>query len=316
MGKELLLPGNILSLHRTAVERLMKEGDGEAALLYLTLCAGKNSGALPWDRPRVERAQETLLRLGLIASDTPVLPQQPVKLEVDAPPEYTTQDIAQAYEAGGGFAALVPAVENLLGKVLSPADLKILYMIFDYLGLPPEVILTLTGWCVEKAKEKGAGRKPTLTQIRREAYQWQKAGVDTLEAADAHILRLSKRGQRGRQILQLLFGENRAPVEREGNFLDQWIQMGCSDELLLLAKERTIYNLHEFKWAYMNSILKRWHQAGLTTPQAVEGAERRPNPAYAPPRRQGGQTGQTALPSDDIGRMMEQARRAQDQKEG
>lgn len=65
----------------------------------------------------------------------------------------------------------MPAVEQMLGKVLSPADLKILYTLFDFLALPPEVILTLTGWCVEQAKQKGPGRKPTLTQIRREAYK-------------------------------------------------------------------------------------------------------------------------------------------------
>lgn len=60
--------------------------------------------------------------MGLIHSDTPVQPQRPVKLEDDRPPEYTTQDITLALQNGGGFQALVPAVEKLLGKVLSPAD--------------------------------------------------------------------------------------------------------------------------------------------------------------------------------------------------
>ena len=177
MAKDLLLPGSILSLHRSAVEKLLKAGNGDAALLYLCLTAGQNSGALPWGPDRVEAAQNTLLRLGLISSDTPVQPPRPEKLEDDRPPDYTTQDIAQAFQNDGGFKALVPAVEQMLGKVLSPADLKILYTLFDFLALPPEVILTLTGWCVEQAKQKGPGRKPTLTQIRREAYKWQKAGM-------------------------------------------------------------------------------------------------------------------------------------------
>lgn len=165
MAKDLLLPGSILSLHRSAVEKLLKAGNGDAALLYLCLTAGQNSGALPWGPDQVEAAQNTLLRLGLISSDTPVQPPRPEKLEDDRPPDYTTQDIAQAFQNDGGFKALVPAVEQMLGKVLSPADLKILYTLFDFLALPPEVILTLTGWCVEQAKQKGPGRKPTLTQI-------------------------------------------------------------------------------------------------------------------------------------------------------
>ena len=296
MAKDLLLPGSILSLHRSAVEKLLKAGNGDAALLYLCLTAGQNSGALPWGPDRVEAAQNTLLRLGLIS------------------PDYTTQDIAQAFQNDGGFKALVPAVEQMLGKVLSPADLKILYTLFDFLALPPEVILTLTGWCVEQAKQKGPGRKPTLTQIRREAYKWQKAGIDTLEAADAHLHRLSRRNRRGTEILQLLFGESRAPVEKEAEFLDAWIQMGCSDELLLLARDRTIFQLQEFKWTYMNGILTRWYKEGLTTVEAVEASERknrRPQYPRATP-----QQGAQPLPSDDIGRMIEQARRAAAAKEG
>lgn len=156
MAKDLLLPGSILSLHRSAVEKLLKAGNGDAALLYLCLTAGQNSGALPWGPDQVEAAQNTLLRLGLISSDTPGSAPRPEKLEDDRPPDYTTQDIAQAFQNDGGFKALVPAVEQMLGKVLSPADLKILYTLFDFLALPPEVILTLTGWCVEQAKQKGA----------------------------------------------------------------------------------------------------------------------------------------------------------------
>ena len=156
----------------------------------------------------------------------------------------------------------------------------------------------------------------SLTQIRREAYKWQKAGIDTLEAADAHLHRLSRRNRRGTEILQLLFGESRAPVEKEAEFLDAWIQMGCSDELLLLARDRTIFQLQEFKWTYMNGILTRWYKEGLTTVEAVEASERknrRPQyPRATPQPAQGTQP----LPSDDIGRMIEQARRAAAAKEG
>ena len=50
MAKDLLLPGNIIGLHRKAVEKLSKSGNGDAALLYLCLAAGQTSGALPGAR--------------------------------------------------------------------------------------------------------------------------------------------------------------------------------------------------------------------------------------------------------------------------
>lgn len=68
----------------------------------------------------MEGAKNTLIQLGLLPSDAAVLPPVPQKLEDDRPPEYTSQDIAQALQDRKGFRDLVPAVEQLLGKVLSP----------------------------------------------------------------------------------------------------------------------------------------------------------------------------------------------------
>ncbi len=311
MAEALLNPGSIIALHRRALEKLEKAGNGDAALLYLCLSAGQTSAALPWGSEQVERAKNALIQMGLIPSDTPVLPPQPVKLEDERPPDYTTQDIALAMENGSGFKALVPAVEQLLGKVLSPSDLKTLYLLFDFLALPPEVILTLTGWCVEQAKSKGSGRKPTLTQIRREAYKWQRAGIDTLEAADAHLQRLSRLNRRGTEIIYLLFQESRVPVDREAEYLEPWIQKGFSDELLLLARDRTIFQLQGFKWSYMNSILNRWYQDGLTTIEQVEAAEQNRRPNFSRPRPlSGASSEQNPVSSADMDRMFQELQQA------
>ena len=41
----------------------------------------------------------------------------------------------------------------------------------DHLALPAEVILMLVGWCTEEMERKyGPGRKPFLSQIRREGF--------------------------------------------------------------------------------------------------------------------------------------------------
>ncbi len=315
MAKDLLLPGNIISLHRKAVEKLAKSGNGDAALLYLCLAAGQTSGALPWEAERVEGARNTLIQLGLLRSDTPVAPQRPVKLADERPPEYTREDIAQAMK-NPNFAPLVPAIEHLLGKVLSHSDLKILYMIYDFLGLPPEVILTLAGWCNDKAKQGGPGRTTTLPLIRREAVKWEKAGINTLDAADAHLRRMTRINSRGAEIIQLLFGESRTPVDRERDYLDSWIRQGFSDDLLLLARDRTIFNLQEFKWSYMNGILTRWQKDGLTTIAAIEAAERGRRPAYQRPQARPSAgpapapSGASPVASSDVDRMFEELARA------
>lgn len=287
MATGLFLPGNILSLHRKAAERLLAADNGDAALLYLCLLAGKDGSALKWEAARLESAHKALITMKLADPDQPVTPEPTRKLEDDRPPEYTTQDVAAALQNGSGFAGLVPEVEKLLGKVLSPADLKTLYLLTDYYALPPEVILTLVGWCAEKtAKKYGPGRKPTMPQIKREGQKWYKAGVTSLDAADAYLHRQQQLGARGMEILEIVNIHGRGPVPREEEYLTAWISMDFPDEVLRLAYERTVFQTGEFRWAYMNSILKSWDQQGLKTVAAIEAGEPRRKLSFKKPAKQ------------------------------
>ena len=44
------------------------------------------------------------------------------------------------------------------------------------------------------------------------------------------------------------------------------VDMGFPAETVALAYDKTVLRCHEFKWAYCNGILKRWHEKGLHTP--------------------------------------------------
>ena len=198
MAGNLLLPGNIVSMAAGCADRLVKAGDGDAALLYLYLLrrggvfsAEGARKALGWSADRLKAAGESLARLGLwdgrAEESLPATPPEP-----QGPPDYTAADIAKELENGGSFPHLVEEVQRQLGKLLSTADLKILYSLYDYLALPAEVILMLTTWCVEESERKyGLGRKPRMSQIRREGFIWHRLGVDTPEAADAHLRHLT-----------------------------------------------------------------------------------------------------------------------------
>ena len=178
-------------------------------------------------------------------------------------------------------------VQRQLGKLLSTADLKILYSLYDYLALPAEVILMLTTWCVEESERKyGPGRKPRMSQIRREGFIWHRLGVDTPEAADAHLRHLTALAGRERSLLPRLGISGRAPVEGERKYIAAWVDLGFDDETICLAYERTVLKKGSLNWAYMNSILKSWHQKGLHTVEQVESSDsawRRAAGPAAPP---------------------------------
>lgn len=280
MAQNVLLPGGVVSMTAAAADRLLKGGNGDAALLYLHLLRRGGSfspdearKALGWTAERVRAAYDALGGMALVDKSADTAPSA-TPPEPDAPPDYTSADIAKALEHDGSFPHLVGELERRLGKALSPADLKMLLSVYDYLALPAEVILMLATWCIEDTERKyGPGRKPRLSQIRKEAFVWHRLGVDTPEAADAHIKSLSALRDRERTLLPLLGIAGRAPVEGERKYINAWVEMGFSDEAIALAYEKTVLKKGSLNWAYMNSILRSWHQKNLHSLREIEAGD-------------------------------------------
>ena len=178
----------------------------------------------------------------------------------------------------------------MLGRVFTDNDLKCLYTMYDHLGLPPEVIIQLTGWAIrrERRLKNNPAACPRMPSIQREAFKWKRLGADTLERAEAYLRRQEGVDQREWDILQAVGVTDRRPaVEREREYIAAWVEMGVSDELIRLAYERTVYQKNAMNWPYMNKILQSWHQAGYRTQAQVEAEDRpapRSKPAQAQPR--------------------------------
>ena len=183
-------PDEPVILASQAVKRLLDRGDGDAALLYLALLRRRGdapprslAGELRWDRGRIEAAEAALRDLGLIT------PQAPPAEPADEPPAYRQDELAGKLEESEDFRRLTAEVERKLGKRLTTADLSALLGLYDYLGLPSDVIYLLVCHCAERAAGRfGPGRRPTLRQIEREGYAWARRGIDT-QAAAAEYLR-------------------------------------------------------------------------------------------------------------------------------
>ena len=321
---ELLLPGRILAMDARAAERLVAAGSGDGALLYLWLLGrggkldpAQARKALNWDQGRLESAAAALRDMGLSDGRTEAEPAPPPAPE--GPPEYTAADITRELEqAGSPFPGLVGEVQRRLGKVLSTADLKSLYTVYDYLALPPEVICLLVNWCVEESRRKyGPGRMPRMGEVQRGAFRWKRLGVDTAQAADAYLKRQELYRTREGEILKLLDLPLRPLVDKERKKVQAWTDMGFDDQALRLAYEKTVYKKQKMDWDYMNGILCGWHKKNLHTLAEIEAGD-------APRRRSAGPAMQDhpARPGDadrrvreDVARMREFLRRQNEEGE-
>ena len=284
MANVLLHPADDpVTLSAQAAGRLLERGDGDAALLYLALLRHHGgisprslAGELRWDRGRIESAETVLRELGLIA------PQGPRPEPADEPPSYRREEVAETLERNEEFRRLTAEVERRLGKRLTTPDISALLGLYDYLGLPADVIYLLVCHCAERvAAHFGEGRRPTLRQIEREGYAWARQGIDSQAAAAGYLRKYAQRQGAVPQYMRALQLGDRPPAASEEKYLLQWQEWGFSPEAVALAYDKTVLKCHELKWSYCNGILRRWHEAGLHTAGEIEGGDVRPAAAAA-----------------------------------
>ena len=277
MGSVLVYsPEESVTVSAQALRRLLEKGDGDAALLYLALLRHHGTiqpralaGELRWERPRIEAAEEARRQLGLIA------PAEQPPAPAEESPAYQRSDILERLESGGEFRSLVAEVERKLGKKLTVPDIGILLGLQDYLGLPGDVIYLLVCHCAERIQRRyGPGRRPAMRQIEKEGYAWARKGIDSQRAAAAYLKQYAQRQETIPLYMRALGLGERAPSPSEEKYLTAWQEMGFAPEAVALAADKTILKCHELKWPYCNGILKRWHEAGLHTPEEIQSGDR------------------------------------------
>ena len=274
-------------LKASDVDRLLRKGSGDAALLYLAL-QRLSGGVTPetlmqklqFTALRLSAAESALQELGLIAAA-----QVDTRQQTEERPEYSAEDLTALLETGGEFKMLVEQVEKLLGHRLKTADLQVLAGLYDDRGMSADVIYLLVSHCVEQVQRRyGAGRRPTLRQIEKEGYYWARRGIFSQEAAAAYLRQYAEIMESSGAYMKVL-GLDRPAVAAEQKYISDWIEKGFPPEVVAMALDRTVLKKKELNWAYLNGILRRWHENGWHSTEAVEHGE-----AKKPAAKTAGQT--------------------------
>jgi len=258
------------------IDRLLRSGNGDAALLFLCLQRANRGlrpeelkAALGFSDLRLSQAETALQEMGLLPGST-----LPVPVETETP-EYTTDDISQLLDSQNEFRLLCDEVDRKLGYKMNVAHLKALAGLYDGKGLPADVIYTLVSHCVERYERSGKkGLRPTMFQIEKEGYRWAEMGIFSMEAADRYLQQYARKHNLSLQYMAAMGLGNRAPVGRERTYLEAWLDMGFDPDAVALAYERTMSQLHELKMNYMNGILKKWHTSGWHSAAQVLAGEK------------------------------------------
>lgn len=292
-GKFVLPDSKTITISSEAVDKLISGGSGDAALLYLCILSGGGifsreaaARAIHRTPQQVDAAMSVLARLGLVKGEV-----QPALQQADELPEYTAADINRELENGTAFKELSREVQAVLCKMLSSDDLVKLFGIYDYLGLPAEVILLLVNHCAQEcAARYGASRRPTMRYVEKAAYQWEKEGLFTLEAAEAYLARCHAIDSKAAAFAAAMQIKGRALTVSERRYIEEWISMGFTPEAVGEAYDRTVLKTGKLAWGYMNSIMKSWHSKGLHTPDEIAAGDRKSTPVASKTENRKGPT--------------------------
>ena len=281
--REFMLSGpETVMIAGQTIDKLLRAGDGDAALLYLymlkmdePITPEKAAAALNKGPGWVASAMAMLSRLGLIRSDAGIVESHPTPA-TEEPRRYTVDEIKKEIDNGSDFSALIDEAQRSLG-ILSPDGLERLFGIYNDLHMPAEVVMLLITHCIVESRRKGSGRLPSMRYIEKAAYTWEREGIFTLERAEEYLkTHEARRSAQGEIKAALQIKSDRELTDSEKYYVNEWITMGFEADAVEIAYDRTVLKAGKPAIRYTDAIMKSWHSKGLHTAQEIMEKEGRP----------------------------------------
>lgn len=195
-------------------------------------------------------------------AETPVTPAATItapadisirKITIPDKPSYS-RDIIDKLTGSEDFSNLLYIAQSYIGKPLSSSDTNTLIYINTTLNFCAELTEYLIEYCVS------LGHK-SFSYIEKVAISWAEQGINSVDEAKA-VSNFYKK-----ECFQVLkaFGLNkRNPVDREIALINKWSkEYDFSMAIILEACNRTMQAIHQPSFEYADSILTKWHKAGV-----------------------------------------------------
>ena len=157
------------------------------------------------------------------------------------------------------FKWLVNIVEQYMEHPLSPSDVELVDYIYNTLHFSTDLILYLYEYCVGK-------NKTNVKYIQTVAINWANDGIETVERA--------KQNNAGydTEYIEIMraFGFNKTPAPIQKQYIDSWLSLGFSIDMIKEAANRTLLKIYEPNFNYANGIIEKWFAHNVKTPEDLK----------------------------------------------
>ena len=182
-----------------------------------------------------------------------------------------------ALMADDSFTSLLQLAEFYLKKPLSAAMRNAMAYSYIALGQREDMTEYLLEYCISRDHANPH-------YLRSVAAAWAKEGYDSLEELqNANQARNSV----VYGVLSALGIRNRAPVKSETEYIERWTSE-FDLPVVLEAANRTMARLHSPDFNYVNAILERWKESGVTTVEDIERLDSGAKKTGSAPRKKAG----------------------------
>ena len=163
---------------------------------------------------------------------------------------YSRSDLMTAMQGNEKIKQLFTYSGQLLNKTLNTNDMNLIYMFYDYLKLPAEVIFLLLEYCVSIDKSN-------MRYIEKVAMAWADNNINTVTKASSYIRKRTEENAFENKYKAMFKINGRDFTESELKLLKSWTnELKVSDDVIKEAYETTVMNTGKVAFKYMDSVIK------------------------------------------------------------
>ncbi len=179
--------------------------------------------------------------------------------EPAAPQRAHIENLAEIISADKGLSDMFMLSQEILGKTITEKDMETIYWFHQELKMPPEVVLLLLEYCVSKGKNR-------MSYIEKVAISWSEMGLTSSEDVALYLKNEEQKTGFLYSIRKIMGIADRSLSQIEEKYLNKWHdELSMSEEMIALAYEYCIIQTAKLSFPYMDKIITRWADSGITT---------------------------------------------------
>lgn len=151
--------------------------------------------------------------------------------------------------------------QTYFGHLLSPTEIECIMFFYDDLHFSADLLEYLVEYCVSKGST-------SIHYLKKVGLAWQESGIRDVASAKQETTTFNKHYY---TILKAFGIRNRAPVEKEAEMMDRWLNTyGFTIDLITEACQRTVSKIGQPSFQYAEGILSKWKEQGVRSMADVE----------------------------------------------